>query len=261
MLPFVKAFWAAFDEDCSMSVSDLLHSRRSVRGFLNTPVAKQTIVDLLKAASRSPSGTNMQPWRVYVLTGSIKEKLTREVLAKRELEPHREKPPKPFGEYDYNPEPLFEPFLSRRRTVGFGLYQLLGVVKGDRAASWTVAGRNFEFFGAPVGMIFTIDRSLQQGSWLDYGIFLQSLMLAANDVGLGTCAQAAWRHYHDIIRPLVGLPENEIVVCGMSLGYADMNAPANGLVTEREPVEGFATFLEDEDTRNSQTVEMTHASA
>jgi nitroreductase len=202
----------------------------------------------------------MQPWRVYVLMGEAKDRLIREVLAKRELEPHRERPPKPFGEYDYNPEPLFEPFLSRRRTVGFGLYQILGVAKGDRAASWVVAGRNFEFFGAPVGLIFTIDRSLQQGSWLDYGIFLQSLMLAANDAGLGTCAQAAWRHYHDIIRALFAVPENEIVVCGMSLGYADMDAPANQLVTEREPVEGFARFIDTVDFRHSISGEVNHAS-
>jgi nitroreductase len=240
-----------------MSVIELLHARRSVRSYLDKPVPKEVIVDLLRAAARSPSGTNMQPWRVYVLTGEAKNTLSREVLAKRELEPHREKPPKPFGEYDYNPEPLFEPFLTRRRTVGFGLYQILGVARGDRTASWIIAGRNFEFFGAPVGLIFTIDRSLQQGSWLDYGIFLQSLMLAANDVGLDTCAQAAWRHYHDIIRSLLALPNNEIVVCGMSLGYADMDAPANKLVTEREPVEGFASFIENV---NLPTAQVSHAS-
>jgi nitroreductase len=227
-----------------MSVIELLHRRRSVRGFLPRPVPKELIIDILRAAARSPSGTNMQPWRVYVLMGQARERLVREVLAKREQEPHRERPPKPYGEYDYNPEPLFEPYLTRRRTVGFALYQLLGVARGDRVASWAIAGRNFEFFGAPVGLIFTIDKSLQQGSWLDYGIFLQSLMLAANDVGLDTCAQAAWRHYHDIIRPICKLPENEIVVCGMSLGYADHDAQANKLMTEREPVESFTTFVE-----------------
>lgn len=243
-----------------MSVIELLHKRRSVRGFLDKPVSKELVGDLLRAAARSPSGTNMQPWRVYVLMDEAKDRLIREVLAKRELEPHREKPPKPFGEYDYNPEPLFEPFLTRRRTVGFSLYQILGVAKGDRAASWIMAGRNFEFFGAPVGLIFTIDRSLQQGSWLDYGIFLQSLMLAANDVGLDTCAQAAWRHYHDIIRSLLSLPDNEIVVCGMSLGYADKDAPANRLVTEREPVEGFATFVDTIDPEIPSATEVKHAS-
>ncbi len=243
-----------------MRVIELLHRRRSVRSFLDTPVSKQTIVELLGAAARSPSGTNMQPWRVYVLMGEAKDRLTREVMARRELEPHRERPPKPFGEYDYNPEPLFEPFLTRRRTVGFGLYNLLGVARGDRVASWAVAGLNFAFFGAPVGLIFTIERSLQQGSWLDYGIFLQSLMLAAGDLGLDTCAQAAWRHYHDIIRSQLDLPQNEIVVCGMSLGYGDMDAPANKLVTEREPVERFATFVGVADPQNPPTAEVNHAS-
>ena len=243
-----------------MSVLELLRKRRSVRSFLPKPVPKELIIELLQAASRSPSGTNMQPWRVYVLTGEAKDRLIREVLARREQEPHREKPPKPFGEYDYNPEPLFEPYLSRRRTVGFALYQLLGVARGDRVASWSVAGRNFEFFGAPVGLIFTIDRSLQRGSWLDYGIFLQSLMLAAGDVGLDTCAQAAWRHYHDIVRALCGIPENEIVVCGMSLGYGDKDAPSNQLVTERESVENFATFIDALDCGPASAGEPSHAS-
>jgi len=243
-----------------MSVIELLNRRRSVRSFLDRPVPNETVTELLRAAARAPSGTNMQPWRVYVLTGEARARLVREVLAAREREPHREKPPKPFGEYDYNPEPLFEPFLSRRRKVGFDLYQLHGVARGDRAASWAIAGRNFEFFGAPVGLIFTIDRSLQQGSWLDYGIFLQSLMLAAQDVGLGSCAQAAWRHYHDIIRPLCAVPDNEIIVCGMSLGYADMDATANKLVTEREPVEGFVRFVDDASPSNAPAPEMKHAS-
>jgi nitroreductase len=242
-----------------MSVIDLLHRRRSVRSFLPKTVPQELIREILHAAARSPSGTNMQPWRVYVLTGEAKDRLVREVLAKRELEPEREKPPRPFGEYDYNPEPLFEPYLTRRRTVGFALYQLLGVARGDRAASWSIAGRNFEFFGAPVGLIFTIDRSLQQGSWLDYGIFLQSLMLAAADVGLDSCAQAAWRHYHDIIRPICKLPENEIVVCGMSLGYGDRSAPANQLATEREPVDSFATFIDAVDGGSTRVGENSYA--
>jgi nitroreductase len=243
-----------------MSVIDILHKRQSIRSFLPTPVPNELVVRLLEAAARAPSGTNMQPWRVYVLTGEAKETLTREVMAKRDLEPHRERPPKPFGEYDYNPEPLFEPYLGSRRKVGWDLYRILGVTKGDKEASWKAAGRNYEFFGAPVGMIFTIDKSLQHGSWLDYGIFLQSLMLAANDAGLGACAQAAWRHYHDIIRPLCAIPESEIVVCGMSLGYADLEAAANKLVTEREPVEGFAKFIDVPNRPEPPIPEPTHAS-
>jgi nitroreductase len=239
--------------DKAMRVIELLQKRKSVRGFLPTPIPKETLVELLNAAARSPSGTNMQPWRVYVLMGHAKEELTRQVMEKRRVEPHRERPPKPYGEYDYNPEPLFEPYLSRRRKVGFDLYGIFGIAKGDRDASWEVAGRNFNFFGAPAGLIFTIHRSLQRGSWLDYGIFLQSLMLSAADLGIDSCAQACWRHYHDVIRPLCAIPEDEIVVCGMSLGYADPQAPANRLVTEREPVDGFASFVEATNSRDLET--------
>lgn len=229
-----------------MDVIDVLKTRRSVRSFLPDEVARETLVEILAAASRAPSGTNMQPWRVYVLTGPAKDKLVHDVLEMRRSEPHREKPPTPYGEYSYNPEPLFEPYLGRRRKVGWDLYQILGVAKGDKAASWEAAGRNFEFFGAPVGLIFSIDRALQNGSWLDYGIFLQSFMLAAADKSLDTCAQAAWRHYHDIVRSHCGMPKNEIVVCGMSLGYADVSAPSYRLNTDRAPVQEFATFLTDE---------------
>ncbi len=221
-----------------MSVIELLHKRRSVRSFSVHLFRQRSLRDLLRAAARSPSGTNMQPWRVYVLTGEAKDRLTQEVLAKRELEPHRERPPKPFGEYDYNPEPLFEPFLSRRRTVGFSLYQILGVAKGDRAASWAVAGRNFEFFGAPVGLIFTIDRSLQQEAGSTTAYFCSRSCLRPT-----TLASIPAR------RLLGGIITTSSVRCSQSptmrlscavclLGYADKDAPANKLVTERESVAG-----------------------
>jgi nitroreductase len=232
------------DEARTGGVRDALLGRRSVRAFLSTPVERVVLEQILSAASRSPSGTNMQPWRVYVVTGDARERLSSLVLATRDAEPDRERGPRPFGEYDYNPEPLAEPYKSRRSKVGWDLYKLLNVAKGDRRASWLAAGRNFEFFGAPVGMIFTIDRYLQKGSWLDYGIFLQSIMLAARDFDLHTCCQAAWRHYHDVIRTAIGIPENEVIVCGMSLGYADPNAPANLLRSEREPIESFVRFVD-----------------
>jgi nitroreductase len=223
---------------------DLLMGRRSVRAFLDTPVDRAAVEEILSLAARAPSGTNMQPWRVYIIAGDARSELTRRVAAKRLLEPERERGPQPFGEYDYNPEPLAEPYKSRRSKVGWDLYRLLDIAKGDRQASWIAAGRNFEFFGAPVGLIFTIDRYLQRGSWLDYGIFLQSIMLAARDFGLHTCCQAAWRHYHDIIRTVAPIPDDEIVVCGMSLGFADPDAPANRLRSDREPVERFACFVD-----------------
>lgn len=221
-----------------------LSNRRSVRAFLDRPVDVGVVRTILELASRSPSGTNMQPWRVYVVTGAARNELVRRVLFKRAAEPQRERGPRPFGEYDYNPEPLAEPYKSRRSRVGWSLYSLLDIAKGDRAASWAVAGRNFEFFGAPVGMIFTIDSYLQYGSWLDYGIFLQSIMLAARDFDLDTCCQAAWRHYHDVVREVVEIPASEIIVCGMSLGYGDPDAAANRLRSEREPVDSFSRFID-----------------
>lgn len=228
-----------------MSVRAALYSRRSVRAFLDKPVARATVQDILHAASRAPSGTNMQPWKVYVLSGEAKRALSARVAALRVKEPFREGGATVYGEYIYNPEPLFEPYVSRRRKVGWDLYRILGVAKGDKAGSFRAAGRNFEFFGAPVGMIFTIDRRLEKGSWLDYGMFIQSIMLAARDYGLDTCAQAAWRHYHDVLREHLRIPDGEIVVCGLSLGYADPSAPANTLKTDRETVEGFARFVGD----------------
>jgi nitroreductase len=225
-------------------VTRALLERRSVRAFLPTPVERHVLEAILAAAARAPSGTNMQPWRVHVLTGAAKARLSGAVLNMRDREPQRERPPEPFGEYPYNPEPLPEPYLGRRRKVGWDLYSTLGIAKGDRAASWLAAGRNFEFYGAPVGLIFTMDRALTAGSYLDYGIFLQSVMLAARDHGLDTCAQAAWRHYHDVIREKLALPADQLVVCGMSLGRADIAAPAHALATEREPVACFARFLD-----------------
>lgn len=228
-----------------MSVRAALDSRRSTRAFLDKPVKRAMVEDILRAASRAPSGTNMQPWKVYVLSGASKKALSARVAALREKEPFREGGPTVYGEYIYNPEPLFEPYVLRRRKVGWDLYRILGVAKGDKAASFRAAGRNFEFFGAPIGMIFTIDRRLEKGSWLDYGMFIQSIMLAARDYGLDTCAQAAWRHYHDVLREHLQIPDGDIVVCGLSLGYADPSAPANTLKTDRETVEGFARFVGD----------------
>lgn len=226
-------------------VAKALAARRSVRAYLDRSVSREVVEEILSAASRAPSGTNMQPWRVYVVAGEAKAQLCKTVLERRAAEPHRERRPNPYGEYLYNPEPLFDPFLERRRRVGWELYRIMGVAKGDRAASWRESRRNFEFFGAPVGMIFTIDRRLTAGSFLDYGIFLQSIMLAAQDYGLDTCAQAAWRHYHDVLRARLRLPLDEIVVCGMALGYADLAVPANALRSEREPVSSFSCFFEE----------------
>lgn len=209
-------------------IDHAITSRRSVRAFLPTPVPRETIAAILDAAARAPSGTNMQPWRGHVLIGAAKDELCAAVQAVFDAEApgHRQ-------EVQYYPDEFFEPYLSRRRKIGWDLYGLLGIARGETAKMHAQHRRNFQFFDAPVGMIFTIDRRLATGSWLDYGMFLGNVMVAARARGLDTCAQAAWTHYHKVIRPVLGLAEEEVVVCGMALGFADPDAPVDGLVTER----------------------------
>jgi len=223
--------------DC---VDRAILTRRSVRAFLDTPVPRQTVEDILAVASRAPSGTNAQPWRVYVLSGEAKAKLCTDVLAAYD-DPERDS--KYLEEYPYYPREWVNPYLDRRRKVGWDLYGLLQISREDKARMHEQHARNFRFFDAPVGMIFTIDRIMEQGSWLDYGMFLQSLMIAARARGLDTCPQAAFTQFHKVIADHLRLTSEEMVVCGMSLGYADPEAAENKLNTEREPVSGFARFL------------------
>jgi nitroreductase len=216
-------------------------SRRSIRAFLPTPVPRATIEEILAVASRAPSGTNTQPWKVTVLTGAARQRLADAITAAYDDPEQR----KQHGEeYAYYPTRWIDPYLARRRKVGWDLYGLLGIGREDKARMHAQHGRNYRFFDAPVGMIFTIDRIMEQGSWLDYGMFLQNVMVAARARGLDTCPQAAFTQFHRIIAAQLALPENEMVVCGMSLGYADMSRIENTLETEREPVEGFARFLD-----------------
>ena len=225
-------------DDEQAIVDAALLSRRSVRAFLPTPVAEETIRDILEVAARAPSGTNMQPWKVYVTQGATKQRLSHAILSSGVRADKAE-----WDEYRYYPEQFFEPYQSRRRAVGFALYGLLGIGRREVERMRAQHDRNFTFFDAPVGMIFTIDRRLELGSWLDYGMFLQSIMIAARARGLDTCPQAAFAPYHREIRPILGIPEEEIVVCGMALGHEDSSKPENQLRTDREPVEAFATFL------------------
>ncbi|MCO5158335.1 MAG: nitroreductase [Aquamicrobium sp.] len=219
-------------------VDRAITSRRSVRAFLPTPVPEETIRDILRVASRAPSGTNMQPWKVYVLTGEKKEALSRAILDSG-IRPEKIA----WDEYRYYPDQFFEPYLTRRRTVGFALYSLLGIGRRDVERMREQHDRNFTFFDAPVGMIFTIDRRLNVGSWVDHGMFLENVMIAARGRGLHTCPQAAFAPYHRQIRPLLGIPDEEVVVCGMALGHEDETKPENALRSERVPVEEFVTFV------------------
>jgi nitroreductase len=216
-------------------------TRRSLRAFLPTPVPRETIEEILAVASRAPSGTNTQPWHVYVLTGDSKTELSKKILAAYDDPVERASH---IEEYAYYPTEWKSPFIDRRRKVGWDLYGLLGIAKTDKERMHAQHSRNYEFFGAPVGLMFTIDRTLQQGSWLDYGMFLQSVMVAARGRGLDTCPQAAFMQFHRIITAHIGAPDNQQLVCGMSLGHADPDAIENTLVTHREPVSDFVRFVD-----------------
>jgi nitroreductase len=229
--------------ETTAAVDAAIASRRSVRAFLPTPVPRQTIEDILAVASRAPSGVNTQPWKVTVLTGQAKEALSQKILAAHDANAAAGSTGADVGEYDYYPTEWAPPYIDRRRKIGWDLYGLLGIAKGDKARMHAQHGRNYHFFDAPVGLIFTIDRVLRQGSWLDYGMFLQNVMTAARGRGLDTCPQAAFIGFHKIIAEHLALPASEMVVCGMSLGHADESAPENQLATEREPVAGFTRFV------------------
>jgi nitroreductase len=222
-------------------VDAAITSRRSIRAFLPTPVAREDIEAILEVAARAPSGTNTQPWKVYVLSGDIKQELSGRIMAAY-LDPVASK--EHTEEYAYYPKVWNSPYIDRRRKVGWDLYSLLSLTRDNKVGMQAQHGRNYVFFDAPVGLIFTIDRVMEQGSWLDYGMFLQNIMVAARARGLDTCPQAAFTQFHKIIAGLLQLPDSEQVVCGMSLGFADPSKIENTLVTERESVAGFAKFLE-----------------
>jgi nitroreductase len=224
-----------------LDVEEAITSRHSIRAFLPKPVPRELLERVLAVAARAPSGTNTQPWKVYVLTGAAKEALSQRV---RDIYDDPEERELHTEEYAYYPIEWKSPFIDRRRKVGWDLYGLLGIAKTDKNRMHLQHSRNYEFFGAPVGLMFTIDRIMRQGSWLDFGMFLQSLMVAARGLGLDTCPQAAWTPFHRIIMPAIGAAANEQLVCGMSLGYRDPDAIENTLITEREPVTSFVKYIE-----------------
>ena len=223
------------------AVDAAITSRHSMRAFLPTPVPRETVEAILRVAARAPSGTNTQPWQVYVLTGAAKQRLSDRISAiyenPAELAQHER-------EYDYYPKEWTSPYLDRRRKVGWDLYGLLGIAKTDKAGMHRQHGRNYRFFDAPVGLIFSIDRVLQQGSWMDYGMFLQNIMVAARARGLHTCPQAAFTQFHRPIAEELAFKPEQMLVCGMALGYADPAAVENSLVTERAAVSEFAHFID-----------------
>ena len=227
------------------SVDAAIENRFCVRAFAPTPVPRATVADILRVAARAPSGTNAQPWQVYVLQGASRDALVDKVCAAYDAgyaDPqvaarYRE-------EYDYYPSQWIEPYLGRRRQNGWSLYGLLGIGKGDKDAMHAQHQRNFRFFDAPLGLMFTLDRVMGQGSLVDYGMFLQNIMVAARARGLHTCPQAAWNDYASIVLPHVGATADEMLVCGMSLGHADEAALVNTYSTPREEVASFTHWVE-----------------
>lgn len=216
---------------------EALESRRAVRAFLPDPVDRAMVERILALASRAPSGSNIQPWKVWVVAGERLDKLSTRILTAHEADN-----PAYQDEYAYYPDQWTEPYVSRRRKLGKDLYALLNIGKGDAEAMKRQFGRNYTFFGAPVGLFVTIERSMNVGSWLDLGTFLQSILVAARGFGLHTCPQQAFAKYHRLIRDELDIPDSEIIACGVALGFEDPDAPENTLVTEREPVSAFATF-------------------
>ncbi len=222
-----------------MRVTEAIIGRQSIRSFLgDRPVNDELIDDLLNTAARAPSGSNIQPWHVYIVRGDHKARIT-QVCSDRYLAGDEGVP-----EYHYYPREWRQPYIGRRRETGFGLYGLLGIDRHDLPAVQNYRVQNYQFFGAPVAVFFTIDRDMEQGSWMDYGMFLQSFMLAAREAGLETCAQAAFCPFHDSVMAILQAPPEQMLVCGMSLGYADPDALINTYRTERIEAKTFTKRLD-----------------
>lgn len=226
----------------TLTVEEAIRGRQSVRAFLKTPVPRDVVRRVLETAGRAPSGSNIQPWRVYVVDGAARDALCNEILAIYDTAGE------PTREYNYYPVNWREPYLARRRACGWGLYSTMGITRDDKAGMHAQRRQNYDFFGAPTGLVFAIDRDLELGSWLDCGMFIQTIMIAAREFGLETCPQAAFANFHEVIRKRLAIPESQMVICGMALGYPDTAAKVNTFRTDREAVDVFATFV-DEVTR------------
>ncbi len=229
----------------AQAVDDAITSRMSARAFLPTPVPRSTLAHLLQVASRAPSGTNTQPWKVYVLQGASKDALVSKVCAAHDAVRAKPELATEYREaYDYYPEKWVSPYIDRRRENGWSLYGLLGITKADKDKMHAQHQRNYRFFDAPVGLMFTIETVMGRGSLVDMGMFLQNIMVAARGHGLHTCPQAAWNGFGKIILPHLCAAEGEMLVCGMAIGHADPADPVNGFHTPRESVESFTKWLE-----------------
>ena len=219
-----------------MDVLEAMRGRKSTRAYLDQPVTRATIESIFDAARWAPSGVNCQPWQVAVVTGTTKTRISEALLAARKAR----QPENP--DYAYYPKDWQEPYKSRRKATGLALYQALNIGKDDAFARLKAWNGNYHFFGAPAGLLFFVDRALSQGAWVDMGMFIENVMLAARAHGLDTCPQASLAEYPDIVRGILAIPATRALVCGMALGYADAGAPVNSYRTEREPVNAFTTW-------------------
>ena len=220
-------------------VKNAIISRRSVRKFLSKGINKEIIEDILNVSARAPSGTNIQPWNVHVLTGSARDRICKKASSAF-LDPKIDKKNDRLHYMDN----FRDPYITRRRKVGWDLYELLNIKKGDYEKTKAFHVQNFNFFDAPVGLLFTIEKDLGWMSWLDYGMFLQNICIAARGYGLHTCPQAAWGQINNVLSPLLNIQDNHIIHCGISLGWEDENAEVNKLRTVREDINTFTTFHE-----------------
>jgi len=227
------------------AIDEAITSRRSMRAFTSQAVARSDIEHILEVASRAPSGTNCQPWKVYVLQGATRDTLVEKVCAVHDaMRADPSVAAQYQEEYDYYPQKWVSPYIDRRRENGWSLYGLLGIGKADKDKMHEQHQRNFRLFDAPVGLMFTVDRVMGRGSLVDYGAFMQNIMVSARGRGLHTCPQAAWNNFSNIILPLIGAGPDEMLVCGMALGYADEGAVVNTLHTPRVPVSEFTRWLD-----------------
>lgn len=220
-----------------MSVAEVLKSRISARAFLDKPVDEATVRSILDAARWAPSGNNTQPWKVIAVSGARKEGLGE--IAQMALMANRAGEE---GEYPIHVKGLIEPYRTRKFKVGEDMYAALGIPREDKMARMMWGANNFKFFNAPVGLLFVIDKSMGHAQWAHLGMFMQSVALVAQEMGLGTCMQEAWGMVRETLHKHFELPENEMVYAGMALGYADMSDPVNAWRSDRAPVEEFASF-------------------
>lgn len=220
-----------------MNVTEAVQARKSVRAFLSKPVPEDAIRKILIDAARAPSGGNVQPWKTYVLAGKVRDELVQSLRDKWAAGNFGE-----GTEYKIYPDNLGEPYMSRRRDVGFKLYELAGIARDDKVGRLKQMFRNFELFDAPVCMIFTIDRTMGAPQWADLGMYIQTIALLALDHGLATCLQEAWANWHKTLTQMLSIPDSEMVFCGLALSYEDTSAAVNTLRSERAGLQDVKFF-------------------